>query len=329
MTTLNLDPEQYAVVTQVGIDKLNGLAAGQTLTITAMVLGDGNGHAVTPSIDGTQLTKEIGRESITERPSDYFGAGIFMSADMIEKYHGQWLREVGLIDSDGELIVWCSMAPTLVSLFTERAISVHLPLSSINQITVSVDISKQYASVKALNQHIESETAHTASAIAFVPGMSGLNGTNAQSALLELADKIKNAGGGATVDLTEQSALIANLNNEIHAQLNGKCTLTTSAGELTTVSDGVGRPLYEPINTATYQLLIETDNGTGYFSQKLTIIDLDSDDVRSNVMFVRNGRGFVDVKALGWSPLIGLPPGDVYVNGYIRTTSDVSIINYS
>ncbi|MEC4728833.1 hypothetical protein HWQ46_25290 [Shewanella sp. D64] len=132
----------------------------------------------------------------------------------------------------------------------------------------------------------------------------------------------------SVVDLTHLSAQIADLNNEVHAQLNGKCTLTTSTGELTTVSDGVGRPLYEPINTVTYQLLFETDIGTHYFSQKFTVIDLDSPAQRSNFIFVRTGRSFQDALTIGWSPLIGLPRGDVYVDGYVRATHDFEIIDY-
>ncbi|MBE8578659.1 phage tail protein, partial [Vibrio sp. OPT18] len=143
----SFDSEQYAVLTDIGKQKLNALATGQALSITQLALGDGNGDVVIPSIDGTSLVNEIGREPITERGSGYLAAGIIMSSEMAAKYKGKWLREVGLFDDDGDLIVWARMAETLVSLFAMRKIMVHVPVENQDTVTIIVDTTKQFVTV--------------------------------------------------------------------------------------------------------------------------------------------------------------------------------------
>ena len=164
MTKIASDSEQFAIVTNIGKTKLNQLAAGQRLVITALALGDGNGTSVIPNADGKSLTHEIGREAITDQSSDYLAAGVFMSSAMSAKYQGQWLREVGLIDSEGDLIVWGALASTLVSALTERTIMVHLPLSDVDHITVVVDTAKKFASIddvsQAMIQHAKKDNPH-------------------------------------------------------------------------------------------------------------------------------------------------------------------------
>jgi hypothetical protein len=179
MTTSNVDSEQFAIVTTVGQTKLNLLAAGEQLVITTIAFGDGNGSVVVPDASGESLTHEIGREAVTMRSSEYLAAGVLMSSAMTEKYKGQWLREVGLIDADGDLIVWGAMAPALVSMFSQRTIMVHLPLSEKDNILVVVDTSNKYASVeyvdKAFGAHLEDENPHEqyASAEKFNQHLSG------------------------------------------------------------------------------------------------------------------------------------------------------------
>lgn len=164
MTKIASDSEQFAIVTNIGKTKLNQLAAGQRLVITALALGDGNGTSVIPNADGKSLTHEIGREAITEQSSDYLAAGVFMSSAISAKYQGQWLREVGLIDSEGDLIVWGALASTLVSALSERTIMVHLPLSDVDHITVVVDTAKKFASIddvsQAISQHAKESNPH-------------------------------------------------------------------------------------------------------------------------------------------------------------------------
>ncbi|UJZ95062.1 phage tail protein [Photobacterium damselae subsp. damselae] len=153
--TQDYDPNQYAVLTDIGVKKLNDLLLGQTLTITHMVFGDGNGRPVTPTPSGTALINQFGQEPITETLKDNFGAGVFMSVEILEKYKGKWLREVGLVDSDGDLIVWACYAPALLSMYNEQTVIVHMPIIYENKITIQIDTAKQYVTTDVFNSTVD------------------------------------------------------------------------------------------------------------------------------------------------------------------------------
>ncbi|EIA0803418.1 phage tail protein [Vibrio vulnificus] len=151
-TVPSKDPNQFCVLTSIGEEKINAHAvAGTKLVLTNFVLGDGNGSPVTPSKERNALVNEIGRESITETNPSYVSGGIFMSHAMADKYQGKWIREAGLIDADGDLIVYGSYSPTLVSLFTERTMIINLPTVSSDTIEIRIDPLKKWVTQSQLD----------------------------------------------------------------------------------------------------------------------------------------------------------------------------------
>ncbi len=147
---------QRGVLTDIGQEKINAHAvAGTKLTITQFVIGDGNGEPVEPIKTATSLIHEIGRESITETTPGIVSGGIFMSPEMALKYQGQWIREAGLVDSDGDLIVWCSYAPTLISQFTEREIIINIPIISNDTISIVIDATKKWVTQEQLDTKLD------------------------------------------------------------------------------------------------------------------------------------------------------------------------------
>ncbi|HIF9333090.1 TPA: phage tail protein [Photobacterium damselae] len=284
-----IDPQQYAVITNIGRNKLESLMVGQKLKIVSMVFGDGNGSAVKPTIDGTTLINEIGREPITEQPESYFGAGVFMSSAMLAKYNGKWLREVGLIDSDGDLIVWACYAPTLISLYAEKTIIVHLPVSNAEQIEVVVDTTKKYVS--------QSEF-----------------------------DKLKNEVLSLmqVQDYTSRASELANPANVIYATLPRAIMATIPPGQLQIINDENGRPLFTPVPDIEYVLSVQTFTSAVGFEQTLTIIENVQSKQTVNMTLKRSGATFDSADT--WSSMLGLPPGDLYVYGSVYATEDVRLI---
>lgn len=271
LNTPNFDPEQHAVLTDIGKQKLNALIAGQELRITQMALGDGNGQPVTPSAGGRTLVNEIGRESLTDKGTTSFAAGIFMSTEMANKYKGQWLREVGLIDEDGDLIVWACMAETLVSLFSERTIMAHLPIENRDQMTIVIDTTKQYVTVSEFELFKES----------------------IQSLL-------------SPVDYTEHAVQLADTSNVIYATLPASVMAVIPAGIMRGISDGSAYPLFTPRPDIEYALSIMTSRCAIGFEQTLTIIERTADKQDINLTFKRSGQTFED--ATVWASMVGLPP---------------------
>ena len=150
------DANQRGVLTDIGQQKVNAhAAAGTKLIISHFVIGDGNGQPVIPNKAGTSLTHEIGKEPITETTPGILSGGIFMSSEMTTKYQGQWIREAGLVDSDGDLIVWCSYAPTLISQFTERKMMINIPILSSDVVSIVVDTTKKWATQEQLDKKLD------------------------------------------------------------------------------------------------------------------------------------------------------------------------------
>lgn len=103
---------QYTcILTSKGQDKQAAAqVSGAVIKITQLAIGDGAGNEITPDPLRTTLVNEVRREQITR---------LFKSADKqitVEQYvpfdvGGWWVREVGLIDADGDLVAVANMPP--------------------------------------------------------------------------------------------------------------------------------------------------------------------------------------------------------------------------
>lgn len=291
LNTPSFDPEQHAVLTEIGKQKLNALVAGQELRITQMALGDGNGQPVTPSAGGRALVNEIGRESITNKGTTSFAAGIFMSPEMANKYKGQWLREVGLIDEEGDLIVWACMAETLVSLFSERTIMAHLPIENRDQMTIVIDTTKQYVTVNEFELFKES----------------------IQSLL-------------SPMDYSEHAALLADTRNPIYETLPASVMAVIPAGLLQGFNDEEGSAIFVPFADIEYVLSITTARNAIGFDQTITFIERTDDKQEKNQTFKRSGRSFAD--ATVWASMTGILPNQELVVRRLVFREDIAMKGY-
>ncbi|KAF1021884.1 MAG: hypothetical protein GAK30_01573 [Paracidovorax wautersii] len=99
-------------------------ATGSTITLVSMVLGDGGGNSVDPSVDMTQLVRERWRGAINriyQSPDDetqYIAEAVVPADD-----GGWWIREGGLIDSNGNLYTVCNLPDSYKPLPTEGTAS--------------------------------------------------------------------------------------------------------------------------------------------------------------------------------------------------------------
>ncbi|MBE8578677.1 phage tail protein [Vibrio sp. OPT18] len=288
---MNAEPEQYAVVTDVGKRKLDALMLGETLRLTELAFGDGNGSSVTPDIGSVALAREIGRETITVGEGTYYSAGVEMTSEIINKYQGMWLREVGLFDEDGDLIVWGSVAPTLVSMFSERSVIVHLPVENQDQIAIVVDTTKRYVTVAEFEAFKDS----------------------IQSLL-------------SPMDYSEHATQLADTRNPIYETLPASVMAVIPAGLLQGFNDEEGSAIFVPFAGIEYVLSITTARNSIGFDQVITFIERTDDKQERNQTFKRSGRSFAD--ATVWASMTGVLPNQELTVKRLFFRENASMIGY-
>ncbi|SKA81901.1 phage tail protein [Desulfobaculum bizertense] len=99
-------PQNYFVIlTDIGRAKLaNALSLGRQISLTHMVVGDGNGSAVTPDASRTSLVHEVYRAQLNALRQDEENPAYLVAELVIPPDTGGWtLREAGFLDADGDL----------------------------------------------------------------------------------------------------------------------------------------------------------------------------------------------------------------------------------
>ncbi|HZH44259.1 MAG TPA: phage tail protein [Lysobacter sp.] len=98
----------YSVLTTIGEQKLaTAIAEGTTVNITEMALGDGGGAPVTPVENRAALVREVNRGPVGSLTQDPVNPSYLTAQRVIAPNVGGWtIREVGLFDADGDLLVY-------------------------------------------------------------------------------------------------------------------------------------------------------------------------------------------------------------------------------
>ncbi|WP_213993919.1 phage tail protein [Sodalis sp. dw_96] len=96
----------FALLTHQGAAKLaNATALGTKLELTHLAVGDGGGSLPTPDPAMTMLIKEQRRAPLNSLSVDAYNPNQIITEQIIpENEGGFWIREIGLYDSDGDLI---------------------------------------------------------------------------------------------------------------------------------------------------------------------------------------------------------------------------------
>ncbi|HEY9215905.1 MAG TPA: phage tail protein [Ancylobacter sp.] len=113
----------YGLVTDVGLAKLAASAAGgPSLTLSTMAFGDGGGVETAPTKAAMELVNERYRAPVVEKYPHPTNASILYVEGVIPPGVGGWtLREAGIYDADGDLIVIAKPPTMNVALISEGA----------------------------------------------------------------------------------------------------------------------------------------------------------------------------------------------------------------
>ncbi len=151
----------FALLTNIGAAKLaNATALGTRLEITHMAVGDGGGTLPTPNPAQTQLVNEQRRAAINTLSVDPINTSQIIAEQVIpEAEGGWWIREIGLLDKDGDLIAIANCAETYKPLMQEgsgrtQTIRVILIVSSTAAVTLKIDPSVVLATRKYVDDKV-------------------------------------------------------------------------------------------------------------------------------------------------------------------------------
>ncbi|WP_425085902.1 phage tail protein [Yersinia enterocolitica] len=151
----------FALLTNIGAAKLaNAAALGTRLEITHMAVGDGGGTLPTPNPAQTQLVNEQRRAALNTLSVDPINTSQIIAEQVIpEAEGGWWIREIGLLDKDGDLIAIANCAETYKPQLQEgsgrtQTIRMILIVSSTAAVTLKIDPSVVLATRKYVEDKV-------------------------------------------------------------------------------------------------------------------------------------------------------------------------------
>jgi phage-related tail fiber protein len=135
-----------AILTNVGAAKLaNANALGIPWNLTAMGVGDANGTDPIPNASQTKLINERRRAPLNQVIVDPVNAAVIIAEQVIPAdIGGWWIHEIGLYDSDGDLVAVSNCAPSFKPALDQgsgrtQIVRMNFIVSSIANIVLKID----------------------------------------------------------------------------------------------------------------------------------------------------------------------------------------------
>ncbi|MDO5562508.1 MAG: phage tail protein [Synergistaceae bacterium] len=135
-----------SILTDIGLAKINNQpVTGIPLVLTHMALGDGNGSAVTPQQSATALAHEVYRGQINHLYVPENDAAQIIAELVILPNVGGWtVREVGIFDEDGDMIIYASHPAIYKPALAEGSgmdytVAVHALIGNDVNVTLKID----------------------------------------------------------------------------------------------------------------------------------------------------------------------------------------------
>ena len=128
-------------------------------------------------------------------------------------------------------------------------------------------------------------------------------------------------------DLTPWADIVGDWDNSYQESIVGSIKCVIPGTNLNPILGPNNEILFQADPTDTYTVIIEGYSSAGVFSQTVKLMPHTDDPARKNLSYIRSGISFVQARdSVKWQPLIGIPAGDLYVNGTIRATVDVEVV---
>ncbi|WP_236183737.1 phage tail-collar fiber domain-containing protein [Pseudomonas protegens] len=136
----------FAILTAVGEAKqANATALGTPWTFKEMAIGDANGTDPIPNRTQTKLINEWRRAPVNQVRTDPANPNIIITEQVIPPdVGGRWIREIGLLDADGDLVAVANCAPSFKPLLAQgtgktQVIRMNFIVANTAQIVLKID----------------------------------------------------------------------------------------------------------------------------------------------------------------------------------------------
>ncbi len=153
--------QYFTLLTVKGAEKIAAAtAANTTVDLTHIALGDGNGSVVMPDASKTALVNEVYRASLNDLRVDANNANWVVAESNVPSTEGNfWVREVGVFDTDGDLIAIGNYPETFKPVTADGVakdlyMKVIFEVSSSDAVTLQVDPSVVMASQEFVNEKL-------------------------------------------------------------------------------------------------------------------------------------------------------------------------------
>lgn len=139
----------YTIPTTYGLDKIERYnREKKTVQLSHMGFGGINGNEesyIKPNPDALSVPNEWERIPLERRPEDGFTGGGATINNAIAKYKGKWICNIGIYDTDGDLILIAAYRPLLVdpedAIVSSYPINIRVVLANAEHVVVYTDTS--------------------------------------------------------------------------------------------------------------------------------------------------------------------------------------------
>lgn len=162
-----MNKEYGTLITEIGLAKITqAFTNDYKLELSNFVVGDGGGHYYKPTDTMTQLKNQVWMGSITSATINEENPNrLEILAIIGGEVGGFIIREMGILDSDGDLIAICNVPDTpkiLITsgVLTELQIIMHIETSNVDNIQITTDSSVMIATKVDIENHNKSIVSH-------------------------------------------------------------------------------------------------------------------------------------------------------------------------
>lgn len=161
---IDANSQFFAILTKVGEAKqANADALGVPWLLSQMGVGDANGTDPIPDRLQTKLINEWRRRPLNQLKVDPNNPAIIIAEQVIPADEGgKWIREIGLYDSDGDLVAVANCAPSFKPLLSQgsgrtQIVRMNFVVTSAGNITLKIDpavvlATREYVDAKILEE---------------------------------------------------------------------------------------------------------------------------------------------------------------------------------
>ena len=239
------DSKYKTIVTDTADEKFAKYTiGGPKVNIVTAVVGDGNGAYYMPTSDMTAIKNEVWRGKIAKQEINALSKNMVDVKIILDGNVGGFtIREVGLLDEEGDLIVICNFPATPKALILEGVpsklvILVHALFTNVDAVQFNVDPSIDHVTLedletaleKAIQAHNEGDHPNTAfiqiehhlgcrpqiMALAYQYGAGMGNGPAGGTNLMEIPTKIEYSGKDSLTIYTTKSAAKPDIDKSLH-----------------------------------------------------------------------------------------------------------------